>query len=73
MTQLTPLTREQAAFVGLYTGFTFGPFSDIHKLAEDTLGRPIFTHEFAGPDLHEQLREKLLPQIEQIAFQGDPL
>lgn len=50
------LTKEQAAIIGAYTGFTAGPFGDVHEYAERKLGRPIFTHEFASADLMKRLR-----------------
>lgn len=51
---MTRLTKEQAAIIGAYTGVTCGPFSDIHEYAERVLGRPVFTHEFAG-SVNEEL------------------
>lgn len=54
---MSKLTRKQAAIVGAYTGFTAGPFQDIHALAEAKLGRPIWTHEFARVELAAELRE----------------
>ena len=51
------LTREQAAVVGAFTGFTAGPFEDIHVYAEKKMGRPIFTHEFASRDMADALKE----------------
>lgn len=51
------LTKEQAAIIGLYTGITCGPFSDIQELAEKLANRPIFTHEFANQILVDQLKE----------------
>jgi hypothetical protein len=58
-----PLTKEQAAIIGLYTGITAGPFSDVHALAEKTLGRPIWTHQFASEELCKELREKIKPEF----------
>jgi hypothetical protein len=57
----TPLTREQAAIVGLFTGTLAGPFSDVHKLAEDLAGHPIWTHEFVSRELMDDLKEKCKP------------
>lgn len=53
---MTRLTKEQAAIIGAYTGFTAGPFADIHEYAERILKRSIFTHEFAREALTEELR-----------------
>jgi len=50
------LTKEQAAVIGVFTGIACGPFSDVHEKAEQLLGRPIFTHEFAGKAIWEQLK-----------------
>lgn len=52
-----PLTREQAAIIGVYTGYLAGPFSDLHEYIEKVMGRPVFTHEMASKDLAEQIRE----------------
>jgi hypothetical protein len=53
---LPRLTREQAAIIGAVTGYTAGPFSDIHEYAERKLGRPIWTTEFADLGLRNELR-----------------
>lgn len=68
---MKPLDKEQAAFIGAYTGVCFGPFSDIHELAEEVMGRPIWTHEFASEEMFKQLREKLRPRIEEIVYKED--
>lgn len=51
------LTKEQAAIIGAFTGFTAGPSSDIQEYAEKKLGRPIFTHEFADSGVAQELRD----------------
>jgi hypothetical protein len=60
---MTRLTREQAAIIGAFTGFSCGPFSDVHKKVEELLERPVFTHEMANPDLWEEVREKVKPEF----------
>jgi hypothetical protein len=65
------LTKEQAAIIGLYTGITCGLFSDIHKLAEELLGRPIFTHEFASKILNDELKEKVKPMFLEICYEAE--
>ena len=52
---MTRLTKEQAAVIGAYTGFTAGPFADIQEYAERKLGRPCWTHEFGKPEFTEHL------------------
>ena len=63
------LTREQAAIIGAYTGFLAGPFGDVHELAEQKLGRPIWTHEFANPDVVEQLKVAVTDDFLSICYQ----
>ena len=61
------MTREEAILLSAYTGFLLVPdFSDVHKFCEDTLGRPIWTHEFADQDVEKEIREKLRPQIMEL-------
>ena len=58
------MTREEAILLSAYTGFLLAPdFSEVHKFCEDTLGRPIWTHEFADRDVQNEIREKLRPKI----------
>ena len=61
------MTREEAILLSAYTGVLLVPdFSDVHKFCEDTLGRPIWTHEFADQDVQKEIREKLRPQIMEL-------
>lgn len=68
-TPLTKLTKEQAALIGLFTGITCGPFSDIHRLAEQVLGRPIWTHQFANPELWDELKTKVKEDFISICYE----
>jgi len=47
MSELTPLTRQQAAVLTVMTGVLCGEFSDFHEYVERIMGRPVFTHEMA--------------------------
>lgn len=71
MENLTRLTKKQAVFVSLYTGYTFTNFSHIHELAEEVLGRSIFTSEFANEDLLEEIRSKMKKDLDKICYEGD--
>ena len=58
------MTREEAILLSACTGFLLvQDFSDVHKFCEDTLGRPIWTHEFADKDVQKEIQNKLRPQI----------
>lgn len=60
------LTRRQAAIIGCYTGVLCGPFGDVHGLAQELLGRPLMTAEFAEDDLWEELHRKVSPDFLKI-------
>ena len=61
------MTREEAILLSAYTGFLLAPdFLEVHKFCEDTLGRPIWTHEFADRDVQNEIREKLRPKIMEL-------
>ena len=61
------MTREEAILLSAYTGFLLVPdFSEVHKFCEDTLGRPIWTHEFADRCVQKEIQEKLCPQIMEL-------
>ena len=61
------MTRKEAILLSSYTGFLLVPdFSEVHKFCEDTLGRPIWTHEFADQDTQKEIQEKLRPRIMEL-------
>ena len=61
------MTREEAILLSAYTGFVLAPdFSEVHKFCEDTLGHPIWTHEFADSCVQKEIQEKLRPQIMEL-------
>lgn len=62
----TRLTNRQAAILTLYTGITCGPFGDAQLLADEIMGRPIFTHEFASEDFYEEIKAKVKPLFLEI-------
>ena len=62
------LTKEQAAIIGLYTGYACGKFSDIHELAEQLAGRSVFTHEFANKQFNEHLQSLVKPLFLEICY-----
>ena len=67
------LTKEQAAIIGAYTGFTAGPFSDVHNYIEKLMGRPVWTHEMASKELMDKVREKSKSDFLAICAEGTPM
>ncbi len=60
------LTPEQAVIITAYTGVLCCPFGVFHIYAERVIGRSIWTHEFANPELWAAL--KLRTKSEFIAI-----
>ena len=68
------MTREEAILLSAYTGFLLvRDFSDVHKFCEDTLGRSIWTHEFADEDVQKEIQDKLRPQIMKLIYSTNAL
>ena len=63
------LTQEQAAVIGLYTGYTAGPFEDIVALAEELMGRPISTMEYASEHCVPHLKDLVRPRYLALCYQ----
>ena len=65
------MTKEEALIISAYTGYLLvSDFSEVHNFCEQTLGRPIFTHEFADHNFQEKIKEKLHPKIKEIVENG---
>lgn len=51
------MTTRERAIVSAYTGYLMCDFSDFHKYIEEKLGRPVWTHELASPQMQEEIHE----------------
>ena len=52
------MNKREALVLTAYTGFNFlKDFSEFHAFAEEVLGTPIFTHQFADPKMVEMLKD----------------
>ena len=65
------LTRKDAAIIGAYTGICCGPFSDMHQFIEEIMGRPVWTHELAFPEIWEAIKKKAKPYFLEICATED--
>jgi hypothetical protein len=52
------MTKREAAIVSAYTGCILGEPSELHKYAEEKLGRSIFRYEIALAEIAKELRVK---------------
>jgi len=68
---MTMLTKEQAAIIGVYTGFSCGPFSDVHEKFEKLLGRPVWTHEMADKEIWNLAKEKVKDEFLALCFKEE--
>lgn len=67
----TYITDHDRIVMSAYTGILMCDFADYHKFVEETLGRPVLTHELENEEIHKELREKLKPDFLKII--GEPL
>jgi len=61
------MTKREALVLSAFTGYLlWHDFSDVHKLIEDTMGRPVWSHELGSKAFQAALREKLMPEVRDI-------
>ncbi len=65
------LTKEQAIIISAYTGYTACNFSDIHYAVQQKLGREVFTHEFANPEVMDEIQEVFHEDFLAICYQEE--
>lgn len=58
------MTKKESLIISAYTGFMLCKnFSDMQEFIEETLERPVFTHEMGSEDFLKEVQEKLKPQL----------
>ncbi len=68
----TYLTPKDCLILSAYTGVLMCEVDELNKFVEETLGRPVFTHEWAtGGMVQDELREKLKPEFIRICGKHD--
>ena len=61
------MTKRESLIISAYTGYMVcKQFSDLHEFIEQTMERPVFTHELADENLIAELKNKLHPQFIEI-------
>lgn len=55
---MSDMTLEEKLIVSTYTGYLMCDVSEVHKYIEKLLGRPVWTHELANPDIQAKIQEK---------------
>jgi hypothetical protein len=68
---MTMLTKEQAAIIGVYTGVTCGPFSDVHEKIEQLLGGSVMTHEMAHESVWTMAKAKVKDEFLALCFKEE--
>ena len=51
------MTKQERIIVSAYTGYLMCDFNDVHKYMEEKMGRPLWTHELAFPEVQDEIRE----------------
>ena len=63
------MTAREIAVFQHYTRLLCMPFSVFHKAMEETLGRPVFTHELGLPEARERMERELEGEIGPPTFE----
>lgn len=54
--------KNLGAAISAFTGYLFCDFVDMHKLIEDVMGRPVWTHQLANAEFVAAMRQKMKDQ-----------
>ena len=65
---MSDMTREECLVVTAYTGILMTSFPEFHEFVEDTLGRPVYTHELGDPDFWVELQEVIKPRFLELCW-----
>ena len=49
------MTNYERIVVSAYTGYLMTDMADVHKYVEEKLGRPVWTHEMAFPEIQQEI------------------
>ncbi len=65
------MTLRERLIISAYTGVIMCDFDIFHKYITEVLDRPVFTPEFANPDVLEELKEKVKPEFLKLCGNED--
>ena len=57
------MNKQERVIISAYTGYLMCDFDDVHKYIEKQLGRPVWTHELASPEVERAIREATKPDF----------
>lgn len=66
------MTKYELLVMSAYTSYLFCEADELHKFIEETLGRPVLTHELSENAIWAELRGKLKPEINKIIKEAQP-
>ena len=52
------MNKREGAILTAFTGLVIGSFDSFHQYAEELMGGPVWTHEFASEDLMKELKKR---------------
>ena len=66
------MTKHELLAISAYTSYLFCEADELHKFIEETLARPVLTHELSKKEIWAKLRDKLRPEINKIIEEAQP-
>lgn len=64
------MNKREAQIIATYTGIVLTDFGDVHEYAEEIMGRPISTIEFANEEFVKHLKEECKKDLMKIEIDG---
>ena len=66
------MTEREKVIATAYTGVLFvQDFAPVHKYVEEKLGRPVWMHEFASPEIWDKIKDSVKKDFAEITgFEG---
>lgn len=55
--EIPPVTKEAQIIISAYTGILMCDFKDMHEYIEEKLGRRVWVHELADPNVQKEIKE----------------
>lgn len=57
--QQTYISKHDRLVISAYTGYLMADPDEVHRFIEETLGYPVFTHEFVKHKIVDEIQKKL--------------
>lgn len=64
------MNKRERLVVSAYTGVLMCGMSDLHEFVEQSMGRPVFTHEMGDSEFHAALKDAVREEFLSLCEDG---